>query len=84
MATFSFIVFMVLGYVFSNLLRPKNDIIAITYALIFPILFLMITVFTISGGNGYIAGQITAQCFISTIATIILMLVMFMKKTNKK
>ena len=83
-ATTSFTIFMIVGYFLSNVLNANSRIKIWTYSIIFPIVMLTIFVIIMGEGNAYKYGQITGQCLISTIATIILMIVRLNGKLKKE
>jgi hypothetical protein len=84
MATTSFIIFMLIGYFLSSILNADSRIKIWIYSIIFPIIMLTIFVVVMGQGKSYIMGQITGQCLISTIATIILMIVRLNGKLKKE
>jgi len=74
---------MLLGYGSVNLLKPRHAVMGVLHVIVFPFIFLVSTVAVMCKGNAYIAGQLTAQCLVATVCTIILMLVMLLQKVNK-
>ena len=48
-----------------------------------PLILLTITVLLLGKGNGYLSGVIMAECFISTLSMILLMLFRLFKKSKK-
>lgn len=84
MATISFIIFMIIGYFLSNILDADSSIKILLYSIFFPILIFISTVIIYGEGNAYKSGQVAAECLISTIVMIILMIVRFNSKLKTK
>lgn len=80
MATISFIVFIIIGYLLPNILKPNSKVMIWVYSIIIPLLMLLIVVLSFGEGDTYKSGQIMGQCLISTLAMIVLMLFRLLKK----
>jgi len=82
--TTSFIVFLGIGFIFAWELKPKYQAMIYFWSILIPLAMLVATAYFLSGGSAYRAGQITAQCTISTLATMIAMVIIFYAKPEKR
>jgi len=75
---------MLLGFIAAWEIKPKNQIFYRVFSILIPLIMLVIVAYIFGQGIGYRTGQVVAECTISTICTMIMMLLIFYLRPKKK